>query len=239
MIFDRRPRPPTPVPTLWARLRGRGRTPHRHSARFASTDPHGLRRRLADSDCFCRDTAVGKLYHRKQASFREISPTDSLHVTVGDDGLVTTHVDRHSPLARRQRGGTCRYSLLRVAAHNVSGMAGDLTRLALGTRAPGRHDTTELTDDRAVAESVASRERAGATRSSSPRPPTSERTYSVPDISSKEGKRAIESRLAGRAGVERVEVELATRTVVVAGPIGPDNVRRAIREAGYHVGGAG
>ncbi len=238
MIFDQRTRPPTPVPTLWARLRGRGRTPHRHSTRFASTDPQGLRRRLADSDCFCRDTAVGKLYHRKQASFREISPTDSLHVTVGDDGLVTSHVDRHSPLARRQPGGACRYSLLRVAAHNVSGMAGDLTRLALGPRARGRN-IPELSDDRAVAESVAARERAGPTGAPSPRPAADDRIYSVPDVSSEDGRRAIEGQLTGRAGVEHVEVEVATRTVVVAGPIGHDDVRRAIREAGYHVDGAG
>lgn len=184
MTFQQSTRTRPSMPGLWSRLRDRRQAPHRKSTRFASTDPESLQRRLADSDCFCRDTAVGKLYHRRQASFREISPTDSLHVTVSEDGLVTTHVDRHSPLARRQPGGTCRYSILRVAAHNVTGMAGDLLRLAVGPRAPGGHHDGEqgLTDDVAVAETVASREQATAARAPGPRPDPLEEAAVAPEL---------------------------------------------------------
>ena len=183
MTFDQPARTRPSMPGLLSRLRDRSRTPHRKSTRFASTDPESLQRRLADSDCFCRDTAVGKLYHRRQASFREISPTDSLHVTVSEDGLVTSHVDRHSPLARRQPGGACRYSILRVATHNVTGMAGDLLRLAVGSRPPRDHHQGEqrLTDDVAVVETVASREQATAERAPRPRPGPAEHASIAPE----------------------------------------------------------
>ena len=231
--------PGTSTPSLWDRLRHRRQVPHRQSVRFASADPEGIERRLADSDCFCRDTPVGKLYHRKQASFREISQTDSLHVTVGADGLVTTHVDRHSPLARRQPGGACRYSLLRVAAHNVSGMAGDLVRLAVGSRAPRRpdHDAgAGLSDDEAVTENVAARERRAAVRAGGglglvP----ARRTYAVPDMGCEHCKGAIEAELAARDGVEQVEVDVAARTVLVTGAISDEAARAAIHGAGHRV----
>ena len=233
-----------PGPGLLARLRRRRRIPHRQSARFASADPGRIERRLAESDCFCRDTPVGKLYHRKQASFREISPTDSLHVTVGEDGLVTSHVDRHSPLARRQPGGACRYSLLRVAAHNVSGMAGDLVRLVVGPRPPRAADPeagTGPTDDESVVETVASRER----RAASPGSPevavvaTLGRTYAVPDLGCEHCKQAIEAGLRRRAGVEWVEVDVAARTVLVTGAITEEAARAAIDQAGHQVAGVG
>ena len=231
--------PTTSTPSLWERLRQRRRIPHRQSVRFASADPERIERRLVDSDCFCQDTPVGKLYHRKEASFREIAQTDSLHVTVGADGLVTTHVDRHSPLARRQPGGACRYSLLRVAAHNVSGMASDLVRLALGPRAsrPADHHAGAVTDDDAVTEKVAARERRAAERAHGAGlglVPVG-RTYGVPDMGCEHCKRAIEAELAARDGVEEVEADVAARSVFVTGAISDEAARAAIHGAGHRV----
>lgn len=244
MTFDEPTRTHDPARSLWARLRGGRKNPHRQGTRFSSADPAGLERRLADSDCFCRDTAVGKLYHRKQTSFREISPTDSLHVTVGEDGLVTSHVDRHSPLARRQPGGACRYSPLRIAAHNISGMAADLVRLALGPRPSRRHEHgagAGLNDDEAVAHTVASREPVGTMRPPAPGhgSVTAERSWSVPGIAQGHRRRAIEAELGAIAGVERIEVDVAARTVLVVGPIDDESVRGGLARAGFEVEAAG
>ena len=234
-----------PTPSLWTRLRDRRHTSHPASASFASSDPGRLERRLEQSDCFCRDSAIGKLYHRKEVSFREISTTDSLHVTIDEEGQVKTHVDRRSPLARRQPGGRCRYSPLRIAAHNVSGMAGDVVRLVLGPRASGLDDDATSarlggTDDEAM-QIVAPHQHSAVEARCRPAPSLAgmERTYSVPGISCDHCKRSIEAELGPMDGVERVEVDVATRTVVVVGSISDDDVRSAIDEAGYEVEATG
>lgn len=119
--------------------------PGRPGVSFESRDTAGLVQRLEASDSFCRDTRAGGLYHRKGLSYREISRNDSLHITFrGEDG-VSAHIDHHSPLALGRCGSKCRYSLLRVAAHNVSGMTKDLARLALRRQHP---DADEIPSDR-------------------------------------------------------------------------------------------
>jgi copper chaperone CopZ len=60
------------------------------------------------------------------------------------------------------------------------------------------------------------------------------RTYSVPGISCDHCKHAIESEVGTVAGVERVSVDVATKTVAVVGGHDAD-VRAAIDEAGYEV----
>ncbi len=136
------------VPHVLARLAGcRPGPAGRPRSRFDSADPDELVRRLETSDRFCRDT--------REVSFREITRHDSLHVTVRAGREVATHVDRHSPLARCQPGGRCRYSPRRVAAHNVTGALNDVLRLTLGRpEDPARH----LVDDAAMAEMVTSKE---------------------------------------------------------------------------------
>lgn len=222
----------------------RGPAP-RPGSEFRTPDVEDLLRRLDDSDCFCRDSRVGRMYHRRGVSFREISPKDSLHVTLGEGGQVATHVDRHSPLARRQPGGTCRYSLWRIAAHNLSGVAADLVRLALGR--PDRR-TQQLESERvpvdheALTETVTTR--TDAIKSATPEPPFTpwgtypggmDRTYSVPDISCDHCKHAIETEVATVDGVERVDVDVADKTVRVTGGAEDAAVRAAIDEAGYEV----
>jgi hypothetical protein len=96
---------------------------------FTAEDPDALVRDLQASGRFRRDTRLGSMYHPGQISLREVSPRDSLHITLGRGKEISAHVDRYSPLASRQPEHGCRYALHRIAAHNVTGMAADLARL--------------------------------------------------------------------------------------------------------------
>jgi copper chaperone len=59
------------------------------------------------------------------------------------------------------------------------------------------------------------------------------RTYTVPGISCDHCKHAIESEVSLVAGVDRVDVDVAEKTVRVEGVAGDDAVRAAIARAGY------
>ena len=109
----------------------RGATHH-----FTTADPTSLLRELEESGRFRRDTRLGAIFHRGKVSLREVSPTHSLHITVGKGNQVSAHVDRYSPLATSQPEELARYALHRVAAHNVAGIAGELARLIPGRRRP-------------------------------------------------------------------------------------------------------
>ncbi len=99
------------------------------SHQFRCDDAALLVAELEASGRFRRDSRLGRLFHPGQTSLRELVARDSLHIIVGDDGSVSAHVDHFSPLADDQPEEGCRYSLGRIAAHNVLGMAGDLVRL--------------------------------------------------------------------------------------------------------------
>ncbi len=101
---------------------------------FTAADPAALLRELEESGRFRRDTRMGAIFHRGQVSLREVSPTHSLHITVGKGNRVSAHVDRYSPLAARQPEQVARYAFHRVAAHNVAGIAGELARFIPGRR---------------------------------------------------------------------------------------------------------
>ena len=61
-----------------------------------------------------------------------------------------------------------------------------------------------------------------------------ERTYAVPGISCDHCKQAIESEVSSVLGVDTVNVDVESKTVVVHG--GEDDaIRAAIEEAGYEV----
>jgi len=75
---------------------------------------------------FRRDSRLGGILHPGKISFREISPTDSLHILIKND-RVSAHVDEISPLVVRA-DGTCRYSWGRIIAHNVVLAAADVAR---------------------------------------------------------------------------------------------------------------
>ncbi len=143
----RRPMAPgaAPVPNRVAELglsspvESAGQPARRGAAHhFTTDDPTALLRELEDSGRFRRDTRLGAIFHRGQVSLREVSPTHSLHITVGKGNKVSAHVDRYSPLAVNQPEPLARYALHRVAAHNVAGVAGSLIRLVPGRRPPRR-----------------------------------------------------------------------------------------------------
>ncbi|MBW3614096.1 MAG: hypothetical protein KY439_02150 [Actinobacteria bacterium] len=97
-----------------------------------TTASNPLTRALERDPGFRRDTGLGRLYHCGKTSFRELSPTDSLHVII-DGNRVSAHVDRISPLRARD-DGSVRYSWSKAVAHNLRGMADDATRLLRGQR---------------------------------------------------------------------------------------------------------
>ena len=61
----------------------------------------------------------------------------------------------------------------------------------------------------------------------------STRTYVVPGISCDHCKHAIEEEVSQVPGVDRVVVDVASRTVDVVGAAADDAIRAAIDEAGY------
>ncbi len=79
---------------------------------------------------FRRDSVLGGIFHVGRISYREITPTDSLHIVVRGD-RVSAHVDEVSPLVVRT-DGSCRYAWGRVLAHNVAVLVGDVARRARG-----------------------------------------------------------------------------------------------------------
>ena len=87
---------------------------------------------LEASSRFRRDGRLGRIFHPGKVSYRELSPTNSLHVIVGG-GRLSAHVDDICPL-RLAPDGSARYSWLPVFRHNISGFLADL-----GRRLQGRH----------------------------------------------------------------------------------------------------
>ena len=65
--------------------------------------PLDLVRALEANDRFRRDTGLGGIFHPGKISYREISPTNSLHIVIDRD-LVSAHVARISPLILRRDG---------------------------------------------------------------------------------------------------------------------------------------
>jgi hypothetical protein len=121
--------------------------PRSRGHHFVVEDPEALVRELEESGRFRRDSRMGRIFHRGRISLREVAPTHSLHITLGHGNQVSAHVDRYSPLASSQPEEGCRYSLPRIVAHNVAGMAGDLRRLAPRRRrsrpCPGAEASTD------------------------------------------------------------------------------------------------
>ena len=116
----------------------RGSTHH-----FTAEDPGGLISELEDSGRFRRDTRLGALFHRGKVSLREVAPTHSLHITVGKGNHVSAHIDRYSPLSTNQPGQGAKYSLRRIAVHNLTGAAAELARFFPGRRRRScAHQTT-------------------------------------------------------------------------------------------------
>ncbi len=89
---------------------------------------------------FHRDSRLGRIYHRGTLSYRQLCPTDSLHVVIVGE-RISMHIDRISPLKSRP-DGSVRYPLTRVVAHNLAGIGDGLTRRGnrMGHRGHSRDD---------------------------------------------------------------------------------------------------
>ncbi len=92
----------------------------------------GLIRALDTSERFRRDGRLSGIFHPGRISYRELSPRDSLHIIV-DGSRVSAHIDEVCPL-RCKPDGEATFSLPRVLAHNLHGVASDV-----GRRLRGRH----------------------------------------------------------------------------------------------------
>lgn len=104
---------------------------------------------------------MGSIFHPGKASFREVSPIDSVHIVI-DGNRVSAHVDQICPLdcdsGASSQYSSSQYSWLRVVAHNVSGLAADI-----GRRIRGRHGQQRCTleceivwvDDESIADAAA------------------------------------------------------------------------------------
>lgn len=113
----------------WSRRR---RLPPADEKAIASLEPQALCRALEQSDRFRRDTPLGGIFHCGRVSYRELTPTDSLHIIVRGN-RVSAHVDAVCPLEMGE-DGSARYSLSRVLAHNLAVLRADLARLLRGRR---------------------------------------------------------------------------------------------------------
>lgn len=103
-------------------------------------------RSLEASGRFHRDNAVGRVFHPGAVSYREAVAEDSVHIVV-EDGRVTAHVDRYSPV-RFTKDGVARYAFFRITVHNVAGTVKDVISLPRGIhsgeRCPTAGETLEV-----------------------------------------------------------------------------------------------
>lgn len=97
-----------------------------------------LVRALEADDRFRRDSRLGGMFHPGRISFRDVSPTDSLHVVIRGD-RVSAHVDEVSPLVVRPDGSHT-YAWGRVVAHNLLVVLGRASRRLRGHDGPARCD---------------------------------------------------------------------------------------------------
>lgn len=93
------------------------RPPWGRSIVLQSHGPEELLRALERSPRFCRDRRLGRALHPRGISFREIDSRPRLHLTVGEDGLLTVHLDESAPATGVKPDGTCAYSNYRTARH--------------------------------------------------------------------------------------------------------------------------
>ena len=107
-----------------------------------------LLKALEDNPGFRRDSVLGGIFHLGKISYRDISPTDSLHIIITGD-KVSAHVDEISPL-RLRSDGSSRYAWGRVLAHNLLVVIGDAARRLRGQHGLQRcnlHCQAEWFDD--------------------------------------------------------------------------------------------
>lgn len=94
---------------IWTRDSGGAQFVVKDSAKFLSA--------LVSDPRFCLDTPLGGLLHKGSTSVREISDSDSLHLSLGSGNSVSAHIDKISPAIGREASFRCRYDPIASAAH--------------------------------------------------------------------------------------------------------------------------
>ena len=117
--------------------------------RLDTVAPCDLLKALETNSRFRRDSVLGGIFHPGKLSYREISPTDSLHILIDGD-KVSAHVDEISPL-RLRADGSSRYAWGRVLAHNLLVVLDDAARRLRGVHGAQRcnlHCQAEWVDEK-------------------------------------------------------------------------------------------
>jgi len=87
------------------------------SVDLVTDDNTALFEALISSGASCMDMGAGGSLHAGQASLRQRSTSDSLHVAVGSDNLSDAHVDLFASVTKGGKGVPCEYDVPGTAAH--------------------------------------------------------------------------------------------------------------------------
>jgi outer membrane protein OmpA-like peptidoglycan-associated protein len=93
-----------PVSILDRQFNVPGHTP---SVYFTSPGVAGLPKALLDTGRFCMAHGLGASQHPRGATLREISGSDSLHISVEGKDQIEAHIDRYSPVPEHTGGSFC------------------------------------------------------------------------------------------------------------------------------------
>jgi hypothetical protein len=102
-------------------------------AHFIVQDHRSFFSSLLRAGRFCVDTWLGGMLHRGATSLREVSTSDSLHVSIGARNNVSAHIDAVSPVDERGPGGKCLYHPSRAVAHIGREAVPDVSARASGS----------------------------------------------------------------------------------------------------------
>jgi len=89
---------------LWRRIHVPGSTP---SIYFLSSSGTALYKALMATGRFCQAHGIGASQHKDQVTLREISGSDSLHISIGPGNQFDAHMDLFSPVPERPGSSLC------------------------------------------------------------------------------------------------------------------------------------
>lgn len=93
-----------------------GRTP---SVYFMSPSGEALVQAILGTGRFCKAHGIGASQHKGQITLREISASDSLHISVGPGNRFDAHIDKFSPVTEKQGGILCSNSATVAALTHI------------------------------------------------------------------------------------------------------------------------
>ena len=90
------------------------------SVYFTSPSGDTLIEALMATGRFCKAYGAGASQHPGQTTLREISGSDSLHVSVGRDGRFDAHIDKYSPVPEHPDGSFCSNAATPASVGHIS-----------------------------------------------------------------------------------------------------------------------